>query len=98
MLVRVDGQRNPIVLHIALEAVHRRDGALVRIEACKDPAARIVDVGHQHPMGAPPLQPVWVRAIQWEECPRVGFPPPPRPMWPLPSREMLDPARPQPPP
>ena len=92
MLVRVDGQRNPLLRHRALEAVQRRDGAFVRIESGQDPAARIVDVGHQHPVGAPALQPVMVRAIQLDEFPHVGFPLPPRPMRAPPPREMLAPA------
>ena len=97
MRVCLHGQQNPIVLHIALEAVHCRDGALVRIGACKDPAVRIVDVGHQHVPGPAPLEPVMVRTIQLEECPHMDFPFPPRPMGPDLPREMIDPLRSQPP-
>ena len=90
MLVRVDGQRNPILLHVALEAVHRRDRPFILVEPGKHPAARIVDVGHQHAAGPAPLEPVMVRAIQLDQFPHMGFPLPPRPMRALPPREMLD--------
>ena len=97
MFVGVDGQRNPLPSHIALNAVHRREGAFVRIDPGTPPAVRIVNVGHQHTAGPAPLEPVMVGAIQLEECPHVSSALPPRPMGPRPPCDIHDPARPQPP-
>ncbi|MDH4186521.1 MAG: IS110 family transposase, partial [Nitrospira sp.] len=44
--------------NVALEAVHRRDRALVFIEPRKDSTTRIINVGHQDTAGPPPLKPV----------------------------------------
>lgn len=73
MFVRVDSQRNPLLPNVALEAVHRRNRAFIRIEPGIHQTARIVDVGHQHAARPAPLEPVMVRAIQLNECPYVSF-------------------------
>ena len=96
MLVRIDGERDPVPPHVAPKALHRREGPFIVVEAGKHPTARVVDVGHQHTSRAAPLEPVMMGAIQLDQLPHRGLPRPPHPMWPLPPREMIDPSRPQP--
>ena len=59
MLVRIDGQRNSIALHIPHEAVHRRDRPFVLIESGIHSTGRIIDVGHQHTAGPRPSNQSW---------------------------------------
>ena len=69
--VCVDGQGNPVLRHVALEAVPRWARALVRLDPRIHPAARSVHIGHQPAAGPPALHPVMVRAVQLDECPHL---------------------------
>ena len=87
MLVRVDGQRNPLLHHVAREAIHRWDRAFVLVEPGQDPTGRIIDVRHQDAARPPALQPVVVRPIQLHQLPHMGSSFPPRPVRARPPRE-----------
>ena len=61
MPVSIDREWNPLPRYVALEAVYRGDGPLILVEPGQHPAARIIDVGHQHTPGPAPLEQKWPR-------------------------------------
>ncbi len=96
MFVRIDAGRHAIAPHRAFEAIPRGDRAFIGVEPGKDLTARIVDLGHEHTLGATSLEPVMIRAVQLYQLAPVRFPGSPRPMGPRSSLEVRHPCGPQP--
>src|SRR5512147_1945861 len=64
MPVQIYALRDPILLDIALETVHGRDGPLVLVEPRKNLSRGIVDISHEYTDRTSSLEPIMMGAVQ----------------------------------
>jgi hypothetical protein len=73
VFIKVDRLREAVAERVTPETVHGGKGAFVVVEAGKDGVGRIIDVTHQHRLGASSLQPIVVGAIHLDHFSKTGF-------------------------